>query len=233
LVKAIIYDLDGVLVDATEWHYEALNRALGVFGFIITRQEHISYYNGLPTRKKLEVLSREKGFPIVLKEFVNSLKQVYTRQEILRNCSPQFEKQYMLAKFKKEGMRQVVCSNAVRDSVDLMLRQSGLSGYLEFFIGNNEVSKPKPDPQMYVIGMEKLGLKPEEVVIVEDSPHGIEAAKASGAHVCVVSGFREVRFDRIKSFIGSIDGGEGKVETSPIHPGERAKEGSAGGGKSE
>jgi HAD superfamily hydrolase (TIGR01509 family) len=204
LVKAIIYDLDGVLVDATEWHYEALNRALHVFGFIINRQEHISFYNGLPTRKKLEVLSKEKGFPLALKEFVNSLKQVYTRQEILRNCTPHFEKQFMLAKFRKDGLRQIVCSNAVRDSVDLMLRQSGLLEYLEFFIGNDEVQKPKPDPQMYTIAMEKLGLKPEEVVIVEDSPHGIEAARASGAHVCVVSGFREVRYERLKSFIDSI-----------------------------
>lgn len=205
MVKAIIYDLDGVLVDATEWHYEALNRALHVFGFIINRQEHISFYNGLPTRKKLEVLSKEKGFPLALKEFVNSLKQVYTRQEILRNCSPHFEKQYMLAKFRKDGVRQIVCSNAVRDSVDLMLRQSGLLEYLEFFIGNDEVQKPKPDPQMYTIAMEKLGLKPEEVIIVEDSPHGIEAARASGAHVCVVSGFREVRYERLKSFMDSIE----------------------------
>lgn len=211
MVKAIIYDLDGVLVDATEWHYEALNRALHVFGFIINRQEHVSFYNGLPTRKKLEVLSKEKGFPLALKEFVNSLKQVYTRQEILRNCSPHFEKQFMIAKFRKDGVRQIVCSNAVRDSVDLMLRQSGLMEYLEFFIGNDEVQKPKPDPQMYNIAMEKLGLKPEEVVIIEDSPHGIEAARASGAHVCVVSGFKEVRYERIKSFIDSIGNGEGGV----------------------
>ncbi|MBN2122170.1 HAD family phosphatase [Candidatus Micrarchaeota archaeon] len=210
MVKAIIYDLDGVLVDATEWHYEALNRALHVFGFIINRQEHVSFYNGLPTRKKLEVLSKEKGFPLALKEFVNSLKQVYTRQEILRNCTPHFEKQFMLAKFRKEGVRQIVCSNAVRDSVDLMLRQSGLMEYLEFFIGNDEVQKPKPDPQMYQIAMEKLGLKPEEVVIVEDSPHGIEAARASGAHVCVVSGFKEVRYDKLKSFIDSIGKQEGE-----------------------
>jgi beta-phosphoglucomutase len=214
LVKAIIYDLDGVLVDATEWHYEALNRALNVFGFIINRQEHISFYNGLPTRKKLEVLSKEKGFPLALKEFVNSLKQVYTRQEILRNCTPHFEKQYMIAKFRKEGLRQIVCSNAVRDSVDLMLRQSGISEYMEFFIGNDEVQKPKPDPQMYQIAMEKLGLKPEEVIIVEDSPHGIEAARASGAHVCVVSGFKDVNYSRLKSFLDSIDnqGGTGEQE---------------------
>lgn len=203
-IKAIIYDLDGVLIDATEWHYEALNRALSVFGFVITRQEHLSFYNGLPTRKKLEVLSKEKGFPIHLKEFVNSLKQVYTRQEVFMKCSPIFEKQYMVSRFRKEGLRQAVCSNAVRASVEMMLSQSALSEYMEFFIGNDEVSKPKPDPHMYSLALEKLGVSPGEAVIVEDSPHGIEAARASGAHVCVVEGFREVSYGRLRSFIDSI-----------------------------
>jgi beta-phosphoglucomutase-like phosphatase (HAD superfamily) len=208
LIKAIIYDLDGVLVDATEWHYDALNRALHTFGFTITREEHESFYNGLPTRKKLEVLSKEKGFPLALKEFVNSLKQVYTREEILKNCAPHFDKQYMLAKFQKGGMRQAVCSNAIRDSVDLMLRQSGLLEYLEFFMGNDEVSKPKPHPEMYISALQKLGITPEEAVIVEDSPHGIEAAKASGAHVCIVSGFTEVNYDKLNSFIKSVNSGK-------------------------
>ena len=62
-IKAVIFDLDGVLVDATEWHYEALNRALGLFGYNIARYEHLTTYNGLPTRKKLEMLSVEKNFP--------------------------------------------------------------------------------------------------------------------------------------------------------------------------
>jgi hypothetical protein len=60
-ITAVLFDLDGVLVDATEWHYEALNHALGLFGFDITRYEHLSSYNGLPTRRKLEMLSVEKG----------------------------------------------------------------------------------------------------------------------------------------------------------------------------
>ena len=79
----MLFDLDGVLVDATEWHYEALNRALRLFGFDITRYEHLSDYNGLPTRKKLQMLSVEKGLPAALHDMLNRLKQVYTRDEIL------------------------------------------------------------------------------------------------------------------------------------------------------
>ena len=52
-IKAIVFDMDGVLIDAKEWHYEALNRALGLFGYGISRYDHLSRYDGLPTRRKL------------------------------------------------------------------------------------------------------------------------------------------------------------------------------------
>ncbi len=75
MIKAIIFDLDGVLIDATQWHFEALNKALHLFGYTITEEEHKNFYNGLPTRKKLEHLSKEKGLPLSLHAFINSMKQ--------------------------------------------------------------------------------------------------------------------------------------------------------------
>jgi beta-phosphoglucomutase-like phosphatase (HAD superfamily) len=62
-IKAVIFDMDGVLIDAKEWHYEALNRALTVYGFGISRHDHLATYDGLPTNTKLEILSREQGLP--------------------------------------------------------------------------------------------------------------------------------------------------------------------------
>ena len=58
-IKAVLFDMDGVLIDAKEWHYEALNRALALFGMPISRFEHLTTFDGLPTRKKLEMLSLE------------------------------------------------------------------------------------------------------------------------------------------------------------------------------
>lgn len=60
MIKAVLFDMDGVLIDAREWHYDALNQALALFGFAITRQEHENYYDGLPTRVKLQRLTEEK-----------------------------------------------------------------------------------------------------------------------------------------------------------------------------
>lgn len=207
-IKAILFDLDGVLVDATEWHYKALNRALSLFGFGISRYEHLSGYNGLPTRKKLEMLSIEKGLPIALHGLINKIKQVYTREEILTQCQPSFEKEYMLSRLKREGYRMAVCSNSIRDSLELMVRQSGLSDYFEFLVSNNDVERPKPDPEIYFKAIERMGYSPEEIVIVEDAPHGVEAARRAGGYVCQVAGFTEVDYDRIKDAITKAERGQ-------------------------
>jgi beta-phosphoglucomutase len=69
-IKAIIFDMDGVLVEAKEWHYKALNRALELFGYQISRYDHLTTYDGLPTSKKLEMLSLESGLPKELHKFI-------------------------------------------------------------------------------------------------------------------------------------------------------------------
>ena len=204
-IVAVVFDLDGVLVDATEWHYEALNRALALFGYTITRYEHLSAYNGLPTRKKLGMLSVEKELPATLHGLIYRIKQLYTREEIRTNCRPVFEKEYMVSRLKREGYRLVVCSNAIRDSVELMVRGSGLYEYFEFLLSNEDVSRPKPDPEMYLKAIERLGCQPEEVVIVEDAAPGVEAARRSGGHVCQVAGFDEVDYFLVKGFIDQVE----------------------------
>src|SRR5258706_10961301 len=104
-IKAVLFDLDGVLVDATEWHFNALNRALALFGYTIARYEHLTIYNGLPTRRKLEMLSVEKGLPRGLHAMINRIKQKFTREEILRQCTPVFEKEYMIRQLRRDGFR--------------------------------------------------------------------------------------------------------------------------------
>jgi len=193
----VLFDLDGVLVDATEWHYESLNRALALFGFAINRYEHLSAYNGLPTRTKLEMLSVEKGLPRSLHGLIKRLKQVYTKEEILSKCWPVFEKEYMLSRLRREGYRLGVCSNAIRETLTLMLERSGILKYFDLVMSNEDVANPKPDPEIYVEAIRRLEVSPDQVIIVEDAPHGIEAARRSGARVLEVSGFHEVDYWRL------------------------------------
>ncbi len=204
-IKAVLFDLDGVLIDATEWHYKALNRALGLFGFSIARYDHVTTYNGLPTRRKLEMLTVERGLPGSLHGLINNVKQVYTREEILAGCWPTFEKEYMMSRLRQEGVRLAVCSNAIRESVELMLSRAGLLPYVEFVLSNEDVSTPKPSPAIYELALARLGVQPHEVLIVEDAPHGVQAARRSGAHVCEVSGYSEVDYWRVRKAIDAAE----------------------------
>src|SRR5258708_18656367 len=199
-IAAILFDLDGVLVDATEWHYEALNKALSLFGYGICRYEYMTTYYGRPTQRKLEMLSVEKGLPRALHGLIWKLKQKYTAEEIFVKCAPSFSKELMIKQLRREGYRMAVCSNSIRTSVELMLRGAGLIDNFEFYLSNEDVRRPKPDPAIYRAAFQRMGIEPAQAVIVEDAGPGIEAARESGAHVCV-AGFEEVEYSRIRSFI--------------------------------
>lgn len=198
--------MDGVLIDAKEWHYEALNKALSLFGMEISRYEHLVTYDGLPTRTKLQMLSQERGLPTELHEFINELKQQYTMEMVFIKCKPNFTHQYALAQLKRMGYGIAVCSNSIRDTVELMMKKADLLRHLNFFYSNQDVENPKPDPDMYLKAMGKLGLDPDECLIVEDNPNGILAAKRSGAHVMEVSGVDDVNLENITANIRLYEG---------------------------
>ena len=165
-MKAVIFDMDGVLIDAKEWHYEALNRALGLFGYEISRYDHLVTYDGLPTSKKLEMLSMEKGMPRRLHAFINDLKQQYTVDKIFTDCHPLFHHEYALSTLRADGYHLAVASNSIRKTVELMMEKSNLLSYLDFFLSNQDVTKPKPDPEIYLTAAERLGMRPSECLLV-------------------------------------------------------------------
>ena len=147
-IKAIFFDMDGVLIDAKDWHYKALNRALNLFGFTISQESHLTTFDGLPTRVKLKILSEAKGLPLGLHEFLNDLKQAYTIQISHQECKPKFNHQYALSKLKSEGYKLALCSNSIRNTVDLLMKLSALDDYLDLVISNEDVEFSKPNPSM-------------------------------------------------------------------------------------
>jgi beta-phosphoglucomutase-like phosphatase (HAD superfamily) len=204
-IKAVIFDMDGVLIDAKDWHYESLNKALGIFGHEISRYDHLVTFDGLPTKKKLEMLSIEGGFPKGLHSFINDLKQQYTMDIVFSKCKPVFQHQYALSKLKSEGYSLAVCSNSIRNTIVTMMDKSGLAPYLDFIISNQDVKQGKPDPEMYIKAIEKLGLMPEECLIVEDNENGIKAALAAGGHLLKVENPDEVHYYNIINRINEIE----------------------------
>ncbi|MFL5740269.1 MAG: HAD family hydrolase [Flavisolibacter sp.] len=203
-IQAVIFDMDGVLIDARDWHYEALNRALRLFGIEISRYEHLVTFDGLPTKKKLEMLTLEGRLPARLHTLINKLKQEYTMEMVYSKCKPIFQHQYALSQLKHDGYHLVVCSNSIKRTIDIMMDRAKLIEYLDFFLSNEDVQHSKPDPEIYTRAMERLKIKPENCLIVEDNDNGIKAALASGAHLMRVSNPNGVNYHNIVHRINEI-----------------------------
>jgi beta-phosphoglucomutase len=207
MIKAVIFDLDGVLIDARDWHFQALNRALSLFGLEIPRDDHVVSYDGLPTKKKLEMLSMERGLPAELHPFINRMKQVYTMELIYSHCRPLFFHQYALSRLKREGIKMAVCSNSIRETMDLMISRADLTHFFSFTLSNQDVKTPKPDPEIYLKAIERLGFKANECLIVEDNQNGVKAALASGAHLLHVKSVSDVNETNIVQRLKELGAG--------------------------
>ena len=202
MIRLVIFDLDGVLVDAKELHYEALNMALRSIDekYIVNRDEHLSTYDGLNTTKKLNMLTERKGLPHETHDKVWKAKQDSTIEII-----DKFEKDEricsVLKKLKDEGYTICVASNSIRETVKMMLVRKGFIDYIDFYYSNQDVKSPKPNPEIYLRCMIKAGVSPKETIIVEDSHIGRKAAQESGAFLCPVIDSADVTYEKLKEHI--------------------------------
>lgn len=180
MIKAVLFDLDGVLVNAVKLHQKAFLEAIRPYREI-DEEYHMAHLNGLPTKKKLEKL----GFNSDVIEEINARKQEITFELIPQMIKPIDVVNKVINEIKRRGIPFAVCSNSIRKSTELFLETTQIDGF-EFIISNQEVINSKPSPEMYEKAMKRLGLDKSEVMIVEDSPVGIEAAEKSGARVCKI-----------------------------------------------
>jgi beta-phosphoglucomutase len=204
MIRAVIFDMDGVLIDAREWHYEALNEALRLFGHEISRHDHETRFDGLPTATKLRQLSAERCLPAGLHSFINRMKQAYTLQMADRHLMPNIEHVRTLRSLRSQGYRLGVASNSIRRTIEFMMERAGLAGYLDIILSNEDVSRPKPAPEIYRKAMQSLGVAPDQALVVEDNPYGWQAATEAGAHLLRVRDVHDVTCDNIVAAIAAL-----------------------------
>ena len=158
MIKLIIFDLDGVLVDAKKIHFESLNKALGEYS--ISWEEHLAIYDGLKTNSKLEILNESKG---LLKEDFNRIwndKQRYTL-ESLSNLDINTELIRCMDSLSSDGYKLAVCSNSIRKTVFTVLSKFGIIEKFDLILSNEDVNNSKPHPEIYWKAMTKLNIFPE------------------------------------------------------------------------
>lgn len=204
--KLVIFDLDGVLIDSKDYHYEALNQALGE-KYAISRQDHVSIYDGLPTMAKLELLTKNKGLP------VDSYDQIWRdkQEATLKIFNNSISKDYELMGYFKQlvdcGYKIAVASNSIRNTVKIVLLRLGLLEFVDVYVSNEDVVRNKPFPEMYWKCMSTLGALPSNTVIIEDSHIGRQGALDSKAHLVPVENrkdFNQEKVNRIKRLLDGV-----------------------------
>ena len=193
----LIFDLDGVLIDSKDWHFEAVNEAiLFHHGTPLTYEEHINGYDGLSTLDKVIQLHMDDKIPMKVRpdEF-NDTKQLITRKK-LENLKAD---NTLIGIFKNlsEFCKIAVCTNSVRQTAYNILSRLGLMPYISLIVSNEDVKSTKPHPEMYWKAMSEMRFGPQETLIVEDSPNGLLAAQMSGAKVRRVNGPKDIQLDWI------------------------------------
>ena len=204
-IKLVIFDLDGVLVEAKNLHFEALNKALGS-EYAISWKEHLSKYDGLKTNQKLEMLTKDKGLPIESHSQIWDLKQKYTLEE-LRALSPNQTLQSVMSALSEDGYKLAVCSNSIRKTVLTVLSKLGIMEFMDLIISNEDVKNSKPHPEMYWKAISMMSCLPEETLIIEDSPYGLLAASRSKSHILRVKNPKEVTYTNIFNKLIEIEKG--------------------------
>lgn len=204
--KLVIFDLDGVLLDSRDLHFHALNAALMEQDsrFVISREEHLSTYDGLPTKVKMKFLTEKKGLPVSLYDQVWKDKQDATIK-LLTDLQVDDKLVNIFKSLKEHGFQIAVASNSIRNTVKITLLRLGIMDYVDYYQTNEDVRKTKPYPEMYWNCMMALNAIPATTVIIEDSHIGRQGAIDSGAKLLPVEDAHDLTWDKVEKVIHEMN----------------------------
>ena len=203
MLKLVIFDLDGVLYDSKEIHFLSFNKALEEYGdeYVISESEHLKTFDGLPTQKKLDLLTKTKGLEASLHDEIWKKKQQFTSELLGEIKENKFLKNNL--NNLRKSMKVVCASNSINKTVIEVLTNLGVLDCFDLVLSNEDVKSSKPHPEMYWKSMMEFNALPSETVIIEDSPVGRKGAVMSGANTMFVNKSTDLNqefFDSILNF---------------------------------
>lgn len=183
MVEAILWDNDGVLVDTERLFFESTRRTLATIGIPLTQEQFLEL--SMRQGRSAFDLAMEKGWS---KEQVTDLKRdrdlLYS--ELLRKQTRVLPGVAETLKSLQGRMRMAVVTSSQRQHFDVMHADIGLTGYFEFVLAREDCGQTKPNPEPYLRALERLGIRAEACVAVEDSERGLAAARAAGLRCLVI-----------------------------------------------
>lgn len=177
--RAVLWDVDGTLIDSSEYHWLSWRDALAAENFPLTREQFASIFG----RRNDEILREYFGanFPAAEVARVGDAKETLYRALVReRGITLLPGVRRWLDKLRDEGWRQAMASSAPRANLEAIIEALGIGDYFAGIVSAEDVTRGKPDPQVFLAAADKLGVAPDSCVVVEDAPAGVEAARRAG-----------------------------------------------------
>lgn len=185
-LKAVLFDLDGTLIDSEHFHYECWVDILKEFNAEITYEDWTTNYAGIPLPSNCENLKERFNMDIPLDELIAWRTKLSKEGFANRDISLMPFALDVIQYYKAQGLRLAVVTASPRVDVELIFNRNGLAHYFEFMVTSTDVTQTKPDPECYNLACTKLGIAKDECIVFEDTVNGMRAAKAAGLTCLVV-----------------------------------------------
>ena len=202
MIDTIIFDLDGVLINSKNIHFESLNRALShnKLKYQISYEDHLKSFDGLPTSKKLEILNKKKLVPKRLNKKIKLKKNQLTRKLLKENLT--FDKKiYSLFQKLSKKYKIGIATNAIEETLQIAIKKLRIGKFVKFSISTENIKNSKPHPEIYLRSIVSLNSKPKNTLVLEDSHNGRISAKEAGARLMPIKSLEDVTYKNITNFI--------------------------------
>ena len=185
ILKGIIFDMDGVIIDSEPIHYEIEQNLLKKLGANLSKKEHATFI-GTTDYNMWSSLKERYNLEPSVEEIIDMKKELFLRNIDKIQLIDGFY-DFMTMLYKK-GYKLGLASSNNRKAVESIVEKFELDKYIEVTMSGEDVSKGKPDPEIFLTTAKKLSINPEDCIVVEDAENGVVAAKAAGMKCIALQG---------------------------------------------
>lgn len=174
---AVIFDMDGVLIDSVRFHWQAMNQVLAKYNIHIDDSQ-LRNYIGQSVIHQLNQISEKFNTPLDVDAIVEELKPI--KEELQKGIQPKEGVVQLLKLLHDNGIPVAVGTSSTKVDTNRKLTDAGILDAFQVLVTHDDVTTHKPDPTVYLTAAEELQVQPYHCIVFEDAPSGIEAAKRAG-----------------------------------------------------